>query len=100
MNRKYEFASYELVRLESKNYSWDERKKDKTKQVEDAHLKSYIDSFIKVMKCVHNPHNKRKKLLINYVPDQLLGKLRGGKLQQAPRKPLECSQVLTLNTRL
>ena len=62
MNRKYEFASNELVRLESRNYSWDERKKDKAKQFEDARLKSCIDSFIKVMKCVHTCDNKRKNV--------------------------------------
>ena len=61
LNRKYEFASNELVRLQSKGYSWQEQKEQRVLQQQELKLKSCIESFISVMKNVHNCNSKRKK---------------------------------------
>ena len=65
MNSKQEFASNELIRLESKNYSWEERKLHKLEREEEMKTTADIENFINVMKMVHKCTNKRKIITLN-----------------------------------
>ena len=61
LNRKYEFASNEIIRMESKGYTWDEDNNHRSRQREELKLKSSVESFIAVMKIVQNGCNKSNK---------------------------------------
>ena len=60
MNSKHEFASNELIRLESKKYSWEEKKINRLVREEEKKTSSDIENFIQVMKLVQKCNNKRK----------------------------------------
>ena len=59
MNKKFEFASNEIVRLESKKYSWDQSIADREKRREEKVHDEKLVCFINVMRNVGNV-NKRK----------------------------------------
>ena len=60
LNRKNEFISNELIRLESSSYSWEQARGDKLKVKRDRDYEERLSSFIYVMKNVSNLSNKRK----------------------------------------
>ena len=60
LNRKNEFASNQLIRLQSKDYSWEEEKHGRTHRRLEQELNEKIDGFVNVMKNVLKKKNKRK----------------------------------------
>ena len=61
LNKKCEFASYEIVRLESKKYTWDQNVADKERKKIEKEQEEKLENFINVMKSIHND-DKRKML--------------------------------------
>ena len=58
-HKKCEFASNEIIRLVSKNYSWDESVADKERRRVEKEYEEKLDNFTYVMRNVYNV-NKRK----------------------------------------
>ena len=54
MNKKCEFASNEIIRLVSKNYSWDESVADKERRRVEKEYEEKLDNFVYVMRNVYN----------------------------------------------
>ena len=60
MNRKTEFATNELIRMQSRNYSWEVEKSDRMIKREEKMYDEMLNNFISVMKDVCSVNNKRK----------------------------------------
>ena len=59
LNKKCEFASNELIRLESRKYSWEQCAEDKDLRKKEKEHEEMLENFIYVMRNVFNA-NKRK----------------------------------------
>ena len=59
LNKKCEFASNELIRLESRKYSWEQCAEDKAMRKKEKEHEVKVEDFINVMRNVSNV-NKRK----------------------------------------
>ena len=60
LNRKNEFATNELVRLESRKYTWETEADYKAERMKEKDLEERLVNFIAVMRNVCNVQNKRK----------------------------------------
>ena len=58
LNRKSEFATNELVRFESRRYTWETEADYRVKRMKEKELEERLNDFIIVMKNVCNAHNK------------------------------------------
>jgi len=60
LNKKCEFATNELVRMESSKYSWDDDMDHRKEKLKERELDEMLSNFISVMKTICNTNNKRK----------------------------------------
>ena len=93
LNRKYEFASNELVRLQSKGYSWEEQKEQKAAQQQEIKLKSCIESFISVMRnvCNFNSRKRKKSNKVDFIECSRLRQVYSGPHKPKKRRTMDTS---------